>query len=121
MSIPEDKDREFELREAELQAKERELRLRELETEIYQEHKASEPRTTSVEPPLYKTKKHNPAENSFQRFGRKIVKFAKFGAFVVGGIAIIKVGFFVGMWITYLIMAGIIAGIGYQIFLKEDN
>ncbi|MEL6578828.1 MAG: hypothetical protein AAFQ14_03675 [Cyanobacteria bacterium J06621_12] len=121
MSIPEDKNREFELREAELQAKERELRLRELETEIYQEQKANEPEVTPIEPPLYKTSKHNPSDNSLQRFARKIVKFAKFGGFVIGGIVVIKVGFFVGMWITYLLMAGIIGAIGYQIFLKEDN
>ena len=121
MSIPEDKDREFKLREAELQAKERELRLRELETEIYQEHKASEAKSTPIEPPLYQTSKHKPPENSLQRFGRKIMKFAKFGGFVIGGIVMIKVGFFIGMWITYLVMAGIIAVIGYQIFLKEDN
>ena len=121
MNTPEDKEREFNLREAELQAKERELRLRELETEIYREQQVSEPDITNPEPPLYKTTKHNPPENSIQKFGRKIVKFAKFSGFVVAGIAIIKVGFFVGMWITYLTMAGIIAGIGYQIFLKEDS
>jgi len=121
MNTPKDRDREFSLREAELQAKERELRLRELETEIYQEQKVNEPEITNPEPPLYKTTKHNPPENSIQKFGRKMVKFAKFAGFVVGGIAIIRVGFFIGMWITYLIMAGIIAGIGYQIFLKDDK
>lgn len=121
MTSPEDREREFSLREAELQAKERELRLRELETEIYQEQKISDPEIIDPEPPLHKTRKHNPPENSIQKFGRKMVKFAKFAGFVVAGIAIIKVGFFVGMWITYLIMAGIIAGIGYQIFLKGDD
>ena len=121
MNTPEDKEKEFSSREAELQAKERELRLRELETEIYQEQRINNPEIANPEPPLHKTTKHNPPENSIQKFGRKIVKFAKFAGFVVAGIAIIKVGFFVGMWITYLIMAGIIAGIGYQIFLKDDN
>ena len=121
MSTPEDKQREFELREAELQAKERELRLRELESEIYHEQKSSESEVSAVEPPLYNTRKHNPPENSLQKFGRKIVKFAKFTSFVICGVAVIKVGFFIGMWITYLTMAGIIAGIGYQIFLKEDK
>ncbi|MEL6493535.1 MAG: hypothetical protein AAFQ41_00230 [Cyanobacteria bacterium J06623_7] len=121
MSTPEDKQREFELREAELQAKERELRLRELETEIYQEQKSSKSEVDDFEPPLYKTSKHNPSESSLQRFSRKVIKFAKFGGFVIGGIVVIRVGFLIGMWITYLIMAGIIAGIGYQIFLKEDK
>ncbi|MEL6927814.1 MAG: UbiA family prenyltransferase [Cyanobacteria bacterium J06600_6] len=121
MSTPEDRDREFNLREAELPAKERELRLRELETEIYQSQKTSEPEIASPEAPLYETRRHDPPPSSIQKFGRKIVKYAKFAGFVVAGIAIIKVGFFVGMWITYLLMAGIIAGIGYQIFLKEDS
>ena len=121
MTSPEDKQQEFERREAELQAKERELRLRELETEIYQEHRYGESEVSASEPPLYSTRKHNPAENSLQKFGRKMVKFAKFGGFVFGGIVIIRVGFLIGMWITYLIMAGVIAGIGYQIFLKEDK
>ncbi|PSB11354.1 hypothetical protein C7B62_06055 [Pleurocapsa sp. CCALA 161] len=107
MNTPEDKEREYKRREAQLQAK-RELRLRELETEVI-----------AGEPPLHKTKKHHPTDNSIQKFGRKIVKFAKFVGFVVAGIAMIRVGFLIGMWITYLILAGIIAGIGYQIFLKD--
>ena len=117
MSNSEDKQKEFELREAELKAKERELRLREMEAEIYQEHKSQE---VDIDPPLYRTQKHDPEASSIQKFGRKIVKFAKFAGFVVAGIAIIKVGFFVGMWITYLLMAGIIATVGYHIFLKDD-
>ena len=116
MTTPEDKEREFHLREAELQAKERELRLREMEAEIYREGQTQ----PEIDPPLYNTKKHNPPDNSIKKFGKKIVKFAKFGGFVVAGIAIIKIGFFVGMWVTYLIMASIVAAIGYQIFLKED-
>ncbi|MBE9046034.1 hypothetical protein IQ255_16755 [Pleurocapsales cyanobacterium LEGE 10410] len=112
MTTPEDKERELQLRQAQLEAKERELRLRELENDIYREH-------NSPEPPLYNTRKHHPQENSMQKFGRKIVKFAKFAGFVVAGVAIIKVGFFVGMWITYLVMTGIVAAIGYQIFLKD--
>ena len=117
MTTPEDKEREFNLREAQLQAKERELRLREMEADIYQEHKSQE---VDVDPPMYRTQKHNPADSSIQKFGKKIVKFAKFGGFVIGGIVVVRIGFFVGMWITYLMMAGIIAAIGYQIFLKED-
>ena len=116
MTNPEDKEKEFDLREAELQAKERELKIREMEAEIYQEQSQS----VNIDPPLYQTQKHNPADSSIKKFGKKIVKFAKFGGFVIGGIAIIKIGFFIGMWVTYLAMTGIIAAIGYQIFLKED-
>lgn len=119
MTTPEDKTREFELREAELKAKERELRLRELETEIYREQNTFESDLNSAEPPLYQTTKHN-EEGGIRKFGHKIVKFTKFIGFVVAGIAIMKVGFLVGMWITYLIMTGIIATIGYSIFLKDD-
>lgn len=108
MTNPDEREQEIQQREAELQAKERELRLRELEVEI-----------NSPDPPLYQTKKHQPSENSIQKFGRKIVKFAKFAGFMVAGIAIIKVGFFVGMWLTYLILFSIVAGIGYKIFLED--
>ena len=115
MTTPEDKEKEFNLREAELQARERELKIREMETEIYQQSQS-----VNIDPPLYQTQKHNPPDSSIKKFGKKIIKFAKFGGFVIGGIAIIKIGFFVGMWVTYLMMAGIIAAVGYQIFLKED-
>ena len=120
MTTPEEQEREFNLREAELKAKEKELRLREIEAEIYQEQQAQQSQEIDFDPPLSRTQKHNPADNAIQKLGKKILKFAKFGGFVIGGIAIIKIGFFIGMWITYLIMAGIIATIGYQIFLKED-
>lgn len=98
---------------------ERELRLRELETEIYQQHKKAE--IDFSQPPLHRTKKHQGSESSLKRFRNKIVKFGKFTAFVVLGIAFIRVGFLVGMWITYLALASILAVIGYQIFLKEDH
>lgn len=114
MTTPEDNKNEFDRREAELQERERKLRLREMEAEIYQQAQSE------TDPPLYNTKKHNPPDNSIKKLGKKIVKFAKFGGFVVAGIAIIKIGFFVGMWVTYLIMASIVAAVGYQIFLKED-
>ena len=116
MTTPEDKERELDRREAKLQAKERELRLRELETEIYREEAEV---ADTAEPPLYQTKKHQPKPNSIQRFGRKLVKFAKFAGFVVVGIAVIKAGFWIGMWVTYFVLASILAVIGYQIFLKD--
>ena len=97
MSTPEDKQREFKLRKAKLQAKEPELRLRELEVEIDLEHKSREPKVSAVEPRLYNTRKHNPPKNSLQKFSRKIVRFAKFTSFVICGVAIIRVGFFIGM------------------------
>lgn len=120
MTNPHDRDQETKLREAELKARERELRLRELELEIHQSQQASRNEIHSPEPPLYQTKKHQSQENSIQKIANKLVKFAKFAGFMVAGIAIIKAGFFVGMWLTYLILAGIMAAVGYQIFLKDD-
>lgn len=120
MNTPEDQKRQFERREAELRAKERELRLRELETEIYQEQKSNKWQG-ATQVPLYSTRKHQPTENSLQKFGRKIVRFVKFTVFVVLGVAMVRVGFLLGMWIAYLVIAGVIAGIGYQIFLRDDK
>ncbi|MEM7590836.1 MAG: hypothetical protein AAF383_04850 [Cyanobacteria bacterium P01_A01_bin.83] len=119
MTTPADRERELQLREAQLQAKEQELRLRELETEIYQEPKTFISDHNSAEPPFYQTTKHK-QKGGLHKFGLKLVKFTKFVGFVVAGIAIMKVGFLVGMWITYLILTGIIAAIGYSIFLKDN-
>ena len=120
MSTSEERAREFKQREAELKAKERELRLRELETEIYREQQTSATELDPVEPPLSQTTKHH-QEKGLRHLGHKIVKFAKFIGFVVAGVAILKVGFFVGMWITYLLLTGVIAAVGYSIFLKDND
>ncbi|MGF1588344.1 MAG: UbiA family prenyltransferase [Pleurocapsa sp.] len=120
MTTADDREREYQLRKAERQAKKQELRLRQLETQIDQQQRRNQPEV-NLEPPLYQTRKHPQSPKSFQKFGRKIVKFAKFTAFVVAGIAVIKVGFMIGMWITYLIMASIVAAVGYQIFLKDEQ
>jgi hypothetical protein len=120
MSTPE--ERKLKQQEAELIAKHRELRLRELEIEIYEEQKAINPEALpdKAPAPLYQTRKHKPQVNSIQKLGRKIINYAKFAVFMVAGIAIVKAGFFIGMSITYLFMMGIIAAIGYQIFIRED-
>ncbi len=120
MTTPEDREHELKRKKLEIQAREQEIRLRELETQIYREHQPTR-EINSPEPPLYETKKHQTSGNSLQKFGKKLVKFGKFTAFTVIGIAFIRVGFLVGMWITYLAIAGIIAFIGYQIFLNDDD
>ncbi len=120
MTNPEDREQELRSKELEIQAREQEIRLRELEIQIYQQQrKAREIDSSTL--PVYETKKHNPPEISLKRFGKKIVKFVKFAAFLVLGIAFIRAGFWVGMWIAYLTIAGIIAFIGYQIFLNDDD
>ena len=97
---------------------EQESRLRELEIEI--ERGEKQKRQLDRDPtPVYRTKKHNPPQNVIQKFGSKIVKYAKFTAFVLVGIGVIRAGFLIGMWLTYFVFASVIAAIGYQIFLKE--
>lgn len=107
-------------REQELRRKEQEIRLRELETQIYQEQKQTKDVNYS-QPPLYKTRKHKPPENALRRFSRKVIKLVKFAGFVIIGITFIRVGCLLGMWIAYLAITGIIAFIGYQIFLNENE
>ncbi|GAB4541327.1 MAG: hypothetical protein Tsb0014_33130 [Pleurocapsa sp.] len=120
MTSPKDREQELRRKELEIQAREQEIRLKELETQIYQEQRQARD-INSSEPPLYETKKHKPPESSLQKFTKKLVKFGKFTAFVVVGIALIRVGLFIGIWMTYLLMAGIIAFIGYQIFLGDEE
>lgn len=95
-------------------------RLRELEIEI-ERGQAEKRQLTRDLTPVYKTKKHNPPQNSIQKFGSKIVKYAKFAAFVVFGVGVIRAGFLIGMWLTYFVFAAIIAAIGYQIFLRDEK
>lgn len=120
MTNPEDREQELRRKELEIQAREQEIRLRELETQIYHEQR-QERELNTPEPPLYETRKHQPPESGLRKFSRKLVKFGKFAGFVVIGIAFIRVGFLVGMWITYLAMTGIIAFVGYQIFLNDGE
>ena len=100
---------------------EQESRLRELEIEIERGQTAEKHEANLDLIPVYKTRKHNPPPNSIQRFGSKIIKYAKFTAFVVAGVAVIKAGFLIGMWLTYFVFASIIAAIGYQIFLRDEQ
>ncbi|MEL6438941.1 MAG: UbiA family prenyltransferase [Cyanobacteria bacterium J06621_8] len=120
MTTPEERQKDWEQREAELQARERELRLRELETEIYREHKAADAELAPTEPPLSQTRKHR-ERGGLRSMRHKIVKVTKFIGFVVVGIAVLRVGLLLGIWLTYLILAGIVAAIGYSIFLKDDK
>ena len=95
-------------------------RLRELEIEI-ERGQAGKNQLSYHQIPVYRTKKHNPPQNAIQKLGSKIVKYAKFTAFVLVGIAVIRAGFLIGMWLTYFVFASIIAAIGYQIFLRDEK
>ena len=96
-----------------LQREQQALRLQELEAEINQ-----------TEPPFYKTTKDKPPESQLQRWGRQIIKFAKFLGFVIVGIVLVQAAVIIGTWLTYLLMAGLVGGIAwivYIIFFKEDS
>jgi hypothetical protein len=126
MNEREDKEKELERREKELQKKEQEIRLRELETEIDRQQKESHGTlyskdTSEFIPPLYETKKHKKSESKFTLWSRKVTKIAKFVGFTVAGIAMIRVGMFVGMWITWGLMALIVAFVAYKLYLEESD
>ncbi|MGK7934078.1 MAG: hypothetical protein AB4041_21975 [Microcystaceae cyanobacterium] len=114
METHNDKQYEIERKEAELKAREQALRLRELEAELSQ-NKASQ------EPPISPTCKHEPSPNSLAVKWKKMVKFVKFLGFTLLGIALLRVGLMVGLWLSYVVLAGIIGFIGYKIFLAEDS
>lgn len=109
MNFPEDRDRDFERKEAELENKARELRLRELELEINQQ-----------EPPVYETRKHQ-GDNQIASFGKKLVRYAKFFSFIVLGIALTKLGLIIGMWLAQLTVLTILGFISYKIFLDRQD
>jgi hypothetical protein len=103
-------DASFQQREAELNQKERELRLRELELEITRQHI-----------PLSKTHKHHQENNLLQTWRKKITKYTKFIVFVIGGIALAKVGFMLGLLLTKIIVVLIFGVIGYKLFLDGKD
>lgn len=104
MTSPNNKNRELQRREHDLIQRERELRLRELEAEINQ-------------PPLYETVKHEQPEGKLQRWGRKLVMFGKFLAFVVGTVLVIRISTAIAM----IMIIGVIGFIGYKLFLEGDG
>jgi hypothetical protein len=104
MTSPNNEDRELQRREHDLIQRERELRLRELEAEINQ-------------PPLYQTVKHEQPEGKLQRWGRKLVMFGKFLAFVVAAVLVVRVS----AAIATIMIIGVIGFIGYKLFLEGDG
>lgn len=109
-----DKNQDIERKEAELKAREQTLRLRELEAEIYQNG-------ASQELPISPTRKHSPSPNRLTVTWKKTVKFVKFLGFTLLGIAILRLGLMLGLWLSYLVVISLIVLIGYKIFFSEDN
>ena len=114
-----DRERQTKRKEEELQAKEREIRLRELEIEVNRQY--SKPDITRTEAPIYNTKKHNKSGNKLNKIGKKIFRFAQFICFVVVGFSLVRFGWLIGMWLTHIAIITIIAFIGYQIFLNDND
>jgi cation transport ATPase len=110
-----DKEQEFLKKEQEIKAKEAEIRLRELELEITQSDRDNEENTH------YQTRKHEISSSSLQRLSKKIIKVGKFLGFTIVTIALMRVGFFVGMWLAYGLITLVIILIGYQIFIKDSD
>ncbi len=110
MNTSDNKEQELLRKEQEIRERELELKLRELELDIQEQ-----------EPDLYATEKHNPPPNSWQIFRKKLTKVAKFLGFALGTIVLIRLGFLIGMWIAYAILALGIIFISYQIFLGNDE
>ncbi|MBR8827580.1 MAG: hypothetical protein DSM107014_06665 [Gomphosphaeria aponina SAG 52.96 = DSM 107014] len=109
-------------REKELRRKEQEVEL--LKQELLLEKQALEAekrqmQITQQESPLYPTKKYNAQQ--IQPLGRKLVQVGKFVVFVVVGIAMMRAGLFLGIWIARGAIAALIAFVGYKIFLEEKG
>lgn len=114
MDSYDDKQKEIERKEAELKAREQALRFKELEAEIYQDN-------ASQDPPVSPTRKHDPSPSPLALKWKKMVKFVKFLGFTLIGIALLRVGLMIGLWLSYAVLVGIIGFIGYRIFLAEDK
>lgn len=109
MNYPDEKERELQRRQKEIEEREHALRLRELEAELYEQHKEKEP-------PLYQTIKDDPSKRSLNRLGKKLLNVAKFLGFVVVTIALVRIA-------HVLALAVMVAGIvwlGYTIFLAKE-
>jgi hypothetical protein len=109
-----DKENDLQRREQELQDRERAIRLRELESEIYTNHKYSEP-------PVYETQKYEPQESSLKSRFKTFTTWAKFIGFVIVGFGVVYVGVIVGQMLTYALIAGVVGFIGYKLFLEKNR
>lgn len=112
MSSFNDPDAELQRREQELQERERALRLRELEAEIERQHIAQR-----AEAPLYETRKHNPPPTRRQRWQRKLVRIAQFGACALGAILIIRIS----TWLIQILLFVGLATFMYVLFFGKSS
>lgn len=116
MDSSNDKEQDFLRKEQEIRAREAEIRLRELELEINQKSEQS-----NVDIPHYHTRKHDESPSSLKKFSKKMIKVGKFIGFTVFTITLMRIGFFLGMWLAYGLITVAIIFIGYQIFMSDSN
>ena len=116
----EDKENELRRLEKDLEKRETQLRLRELELEDQMQRLEGQ-KKQGEEAFFYETKKHEPSEGKLQVWGRKLIKIGKFSLFVIVGFAVVRVGLILSIWMVYFGLAGLMAWIGYEMFLKEDQ
>ena len=119
MTESNNREQQTKRKEEELQAKEREIRLRELEIEVNQQYRKLENSQSEVS--LHRIEKHNKSGNKLKKISKKIVKFAQFICFVVVGFSLVRFGWLIGVWLTHIAIITIIAFIGYQIFLNDND
>ena len=113
MDLYNDKEQELLRKEQAIKAKETEIRLRELELEINQKDNAAIPH--------YQTRKHQSSPKSLKKLTKKLVNVAKFLGFTIFTVALMKVGFLLGMWLAHGLITIVIVFIGYQIFLADGD
>lgn len=104
MTSQDDKHKEFQRREQELQAREHAIRLRELEAEINQ-------------PSLHQTVKHRAPEHSPKRRYGQLMNVGKFVVMVVTVVVAVKIG----TWLATVIIVGGTAWVGYKLFFDSDR
>jgi hypothetical protein len=104
MNSEDDKENELHRRKKELQERERSIKLRELEAEINQT-------------PLYQSKKHQPPENSLQRWYGKLITVGKFLAIVIA----VAVSFKIATSLATIILIGGVAWVAYKLFFESNS
>ena len=71
--------------------------------------------------PHYDTRKQEQSPSSLKKLTKKLLKVGKFLGFTVLTIALMRLGFVVGMWLAYGLITLVIAFISYQIFMGDSD
>jgi ferric-dicitrate binding protein FerR (iron transport regulator) len=109
MNPQSDQEAELRRREQELKDREHAIRLREMEADLYQ--------SSSPEPPLSPTKKHQEPEGKMRRRLRQAKNIAIFVGIVIVAAAAVRIATTLA---TAVIVLGI-AWVAYKIFFERDR